>query len=169
MVFSIHPKSHRGLSDAFSDREVIKSYLTMVHGRPAEVQGEIRSFLARRRASNRMKSVLRGGKAAVTRYRVLEFFEAAALLEVDILTGRTHQIRIHFAEQGHPVLGDDKYGAISHPAQNIHRLMLHACRLRLTHPVSGRVLDLKVPLPPDFSAALDIYRKKSECHGAIAD
>lgn len=151
LIFSIHPRAHRGLSAAFAERRVAKTYLALVQGHPPQATGIFRSRLARSRASNRMKSVARGGKEAVTRYRILEAFPEAALLEVEILTGRTHQIRIHFAEAGLPLLGDGRYGG---PAfvrgRAVPRLMLHARALSLPHPVTDAPLSLEAPLPEDF-------------------
>jgi len=155
IIFSIHPKAHKGLTAAFREHRVGKRYLAMVAGVPQGDVGEFRSLLARRRASNRMVSVERGGKPAITRYRVVGRGEAVALVEVEIPTGRSHQIRIHFAEAGHPLLGDTMYGG---PAAcgvlAIPRQMLHASELLLDHPVSGAPLSLRAPLPADFQGVL---------------
>jgi 23S rRNA pseudouridine1911/1915/1917 synthase len=153
IIFSTHPRAHKGLTAAFSEHRVRKRYLALVAGVPGEVTGEIRSLLARRRSTNRTVSVERGGKLAVTRYRVVERFAAAALLEVEILTGRTHQIRVHLAEAGHPLLGDAAYGGASdYRGMAIPRQMLHASELQLDHPVSGEGLTVRAPLPLDFAA-----------------
>ncbi len=110
MVFSTHARAHRGLTLAISGRKIGKSYLALVRGEMPEATGEIRSFLARSRSSNLMRSVARGGKEALTRYRVVEELDDASLLEVEIPTGRSHQIRVHLSEAGHPLLGDLRYG-----------------------------------------------------------
>jgi 23S rRNA pseudouridine1911/1915/1917 synthase len=155
IIFSIHPKAHRGLTLAFAERRVTKRYLALVAGLPQHDTGEMHSLLARRRATNRMVSVERGGKPAVTLFRVLERFADAALVEVEIPTGRSHQIRVHFAEAGHPLLGDTAYGG---PADcrgmPIPRQLLHASELQLQHPVSAAPLCLRAPLPADFQAVL---------------
>jgi 23S rRNA pseudouridine1911/1915/1917 synthase len=155
IIFSIHPKANQGLTAAFREHRVVKRYQALVAGLPQLDGGEICSHLARRRATNRMVSVARGGKPALTRYRVVTRFAAAALVEVEIPTGRTHQIRIHFAEAGHPLLGDTAYGG---PAAcggvAIPRQMLHASDLQLDHPVSGEKLVLRAPLPTDFAAVM---------------
>jgi len=157
MVFSIHPRAHRSLTLAFAERRVGKRYLALVDGVPGDDAGEMRSLLARRRATNRMVSVSHGGKPAVTRFRVLERFADAALVEVEIPTGRSHQIRIHFAEAGHPLLGDTAYGG---PAAcrgvPVLRQMLHASELQLAHPVTGVPLHLRAPLPDDFINTLQV-------------
>lgn len=156
MVFSIHPLAHKGLTEAFREHRVGKNYLALVAGQPPQASGEFRSLLARRRATNRMVSVERGGKPAVTRYRVLATGAVATLVDVEIPTGRSHQIRIHFAEAGNPLLGDTAYGG---PAVcggvAIPRQMLHAASLVLSHPVDGTRLELRAPLPADFAEVLN--------------
>jgi 23S rRNA pseudouridine1911/1915/1917 synthase len=98
-----------------------------------------------------MKSVPRGGREAVTLYRVLETYPAASLVEVEIPTGRSHQIRVHFAEAGHPLLGDSKYGRKNIPGVvECERAMLHAFRLDLRHPLRDENLCLEAPLPEDM-------------------
>jgi len=155
IIFSIHPKANQGLTAAFREHRVIKRYQALVAGQPQNDGGEICSHLARRRATNRMVSVERGGKPALTRYRVVTRFAAAALVEVEIPTGRTHQIRIHFAEAGHPLLGDTAYGGpASCGGLAFPRQMLHASELLLDHPVSGDKLTLSAPVPADFAAVM---------------
>lgn len=155
LIFSTHPRAHKGLSAAFSERRVTKRYLALVAGHLENDEGEMQSQLARRRATNRMVSVERGGKPALTRYRRIAEYAAASLVEIEIPTGRSHQIRIHFAEAGHPLLGDAAYGGptiINGVA--IARQMLHASELCLDHPVSGARLELKSPLPKDFQEVM---------------
>ncbi len=155
MVFSIHKRAHGGLTKAFTGRDVRKIYLALVAGRLPLDKGEYRSLLARNRASNLVRSVERGGKEAITRYRVLEKFPDASLVEIEILTGRSHQIRVHFSEAGHPLLGDVRYGGPSTwGSVEIPRQMLHAYQLTLSHPVRGGLLELDAPLPHDFESLL---------------
>lgn len=159
MVFSIHKRAHGGLTQAFSGRGVQKIYWALVTGKLSADKGEFRSLLARNRATNRVKSVDKGGKEAITRYRVLEEFPDASLVEVEILTGRSHQIRVHFSEAGHPLLGDSRYGGrCSWNSVEIPRQMLHAYRLCLSHPVHGDRLKLEAPLPQDFASLLTHLR-----------
>ncbi len=151
MVFSIHPKAHRALTQAFTDRAVEKLYLALVQGEPAKPTGEIHSLLARSRHGNRMLSVKQGGKEAITRYRLLQGFGSAALLELELLTGRSHQIRVHCSEAGWPLLGDRLYGGpLRWGEGDIPRQMLHAARLSLTHPVTGAALELQAPPAEDM-------------------
>lgn len=155
MVFSIHPKAHKNLTTAFRDKHVRKRYLALVEGEPVAACGVIRSQLARRRASNLMVGVARGGKNAETHYHVLERYGQASLLELEIPTGRSHQIRAHCSAMGHPLLGDGAYGG---PAEigtlPVARQMLHARELEFEHPVNGTGMTLVAQPPADFSAVL---------------
>lgn len=160
MVFSVHPRAHRGLTWAFAGRKVRKIYLALIYGNLPEGKGEIRSLLARAHASNRVRSVAKGGKEAITYYRVTEEFADASVVEVEILTGRSHQIRAHFAEIGHPLLGDVRYGGPRfRQGREIPRQMLHSWRLELPHPVWGETLVLQAPLPTDMEQLLHELRE----------
>ncbi|WP_187426616.1 RluA family pseudouridine synthase [Geothermobacter ehrlichii] len=148
MVFSIHPRAHRGLTRQFSEHSARKFYLALVHGRPEVENGEFRSCLARIRATNLVRSVERGGRHAHTRYRVLQSSEQASLVLVEPVTGRSHQIRAHFSEAGCPLVGDVKYGGDPALAGvDLAGHLLHAWRLAINHPVTGEPMVLAAPLP----------------------
>jgi 23S rRNA pseudouridine1911/1915/1917 synthase len=118
-------------------------------------EGEYRSLLARQHRTNLMKSVKKGGKEAITRYRVVEEFAECTLVEVELITGRSHQIRAHFSEAGHPLLGDTRYGGPAHISGcEIQRSMLHAFRLSFEHPVSHENQMFEAPLPVDMARLL---------------
>lgn len=158
LVFSIHPKAHGPLTRQFAEGQVTKRYLAMVRGGLAEPVGEFRSTIARKHSSNLMTSVARGGKLAITRYRVLASWGDADLVAVEIPTGRSHQIRLHFSEAGHPLLGDARYGGPSSWRDApVPRQMLHAWQMQLRHPVTQRVLTLTAPLPEDLERLLRRY------------
>ncbi|HVL34569.1 MAG TPA: RluA family pseudouridine synthase [Burkholderiales bacterium] len=137
--------------------EVEKVYLTVVAGAWPEAVREIREPLHKyvNAAGERRVSVGEGGQAAITRMRPLKRGAEFSLLEVRLLTGRTHQIRVHLAHAGHPVLGDDKYGdfALNRGLAKggAKRLFLHAARLSLRHPLTGEPLRLEAPLPADMA------------------
>jgi 23S rRNA pseudouridine1911/1915/1917 synthase len=151
MVFSTHQHSHKGLSKIFIEHLVDKRYLALVGNPPIPSCGELRSMLARSRKHNRMVSVEHGGKDAITRYRTLEISEEGTLLEVELLTGRSHQIRVHMSEAGSALLGDSLYGGSkSCTGVSLSRPMLHASRLVFTHPVTGEKLEFEPPVPPDM-------------------
>lgn len=155
VVFSIHQAAHRQLTHCFQQRQVNKTYLALVGGRMEQESGEFRSLLARRRATNLVKSVEHGGQEAITRYRRLAANDEMSYVEVEIPTGRSHQIRAHFAEAGHPLLGDSRYGGLVQVDDVIlTRQMLHAARLQFKHPVSGETLDFVADLPYDMQTVV---------------
>jgi 23S rRNA pseudouridine955/2504/2580 synthase len=145
---------HRQLREG----EVEKIYATVVKGVPARDTFDISQPLHKyvMDSGERRVSVHEGGRSALTRVKVTQKGRDFSLLEVRLLTGRTHQIRVHLAHAGHPVLGDDKYGdfALNRELakQGVKRLFLHACRLAFAHPVSREHLRLQAPLPADMAA-----------------
>jgi 23S rRNA pseudouridine1911/1915/1917 synthase len=153
------------LQAAFKAREVEKTYLALVHGHPP-AKGHIETPYGRHpRHRQRFTGKLRHGKPAVTVYRVLEPLHGAALVEVDLLTGRTHQIRVHLAELGHPLLGDALYGGTRRGDARVKavqavlgRQALHAARLAFAHPRTGKRRVFEAPLPEDLRAALKALR-----------
>jgi 23S rRNA pseudouridine1911/1915/1917 synthase len=153
------------LQKAFKTRAVEKTYLALVHGRP-KAEARIETLYGRHPVHRqKFTGKVKEGKSAITVYRTREFFEDAALVEVDLLTGRTHQIRVHLAESGHPLLCDSLYGAgrkakgrVAEAQQVLGRQALHAWKLAFTHPRTGKALKLEAPLPEDLEAALERLR-----------
>ena len=161
MVFSVHQKAHKKLTQLFVEHQVQKRYLALVAGVPLPPEGEIRSLLARSHKQNRVKSVEKGGKEAITRYHVAEFFVDTALLDIELLTGRSHQIRAHMSEQGWPLLGDTLYGgSAKYSDWPIRRPLLHAETLAFEHPVTGKLLQFSADVPIDFSQMLKLLRSE---------
>jgi 23S rRNA pseudouridine1911/1915/1917 synthase len=151
LVFSIHPRSHKGLSEQIRQRSVLKRYLAVVQGCPEPATGTFRSVLAKGRRSGRMKSVQTGGREAITHYRLLGSSMEASLLELELVTGRTHQIRSHLFEAGYPIVGDSRYGGKQQYAgERFTRQCLHSRSLRLNHPVHGAPLSIEAPVPADM-------------------
>jgi 23S rRNA pseudouridine1911/1915/1917 synthase len=154
-----------GLQASFKARSVKKTYLALVHGHPPP-EARIETPYGRHpRQRQRFTGKLRAGKTAVTVYRVRERLSGASLLEVDLLTGRTHQIRVHLAESGHPLLGDEEYGGtrkgdgrVKAVQKALGRQALHAWQLGFPHPRSGVWKSFEAPLPEDFRAALEALR-----------
>jgi 23S rRNA pseudouridine955/2504/2580 synthase len=135
---------------------VEKTYLALAGGRVRAGEFEIRESLHKHLNPHgeRRVSVAEQGKAALTRVKTLKAGDSVSLVELRLMTGRTHQIRVHLAHAGHPVLGDDKYGdfALNRELakQGVRRLFLHASRLALPHPLTGERLELKAPLPAEI-------------------
>ena len=143
---------HRMLRDG----EVRKVYLAVVKGALAKKTLELRESLHKHvtASGERRVSVQADGRSALTRVTRLRNSDAFSLLEVELMTGRTHQIRVHLAHAGHPVVGDDKYGDFALNRQLKQRLLLHAAKLAFRHPVSGEQMKLESPLPAEIKAFL---------------
>jgi 23S rRNA pseudouridine1911/1915/1917 synthase len=155
-------RAHRALADQFATRSLKKEYVAIVAGVPPLLSGTIERGIARHPTHRHRMTVGEGGKPARTDWERGEVFGAiAALMRCQIFTGRTHQIRVHLKSLGHPILGDSLYGWKPDPrlAQQPERVMLHAEHLVLAHPVSGRELDLRAPLPKDFDVLMKALRK----------
>lgn len=154
LVIAKNDRALAGLQEAFKSREVAKSYLALVYGQPPD-RGTF-DTLHGRHPRNRLRFTgeVKAGKRAVTHFEVTRRFSRAARVEVLLETGRTHQIRMHFAEAGFPLLGDRLYGnARSRAVSVIGRQALHALRLAFRHPRTGRRLTFEAPVPEDFEAA----------------
>lgn len=152
MVVAKSSQCHRLLVEAFKERSVEKEYLALVYGHLKELNGRMVANIARHPVNRKKMAVCVEGRGryAATSWNVVESYgEGCSLLRVKIETGRTHQIRVHMASQGHPVAGDTLYGRARN-TRKYPRQMLHAHRLRLKHPISGAELDFSAPLWTDF-------------------
>ena len=156
---------HEKLAGQFRARSVFKSYVALVHGRVAEESGRIDMPVARSPANRTRMAVVGGGRAALSLYRVRRRYERFTLLDVEIKTGRTHQIRVHLAWLKHPVVGDHTYSAgrdqtvadvrVRALVGRLGRQFLHAERLGFEHPRTGEPLKFTAPLPRELSGFLD--------------
>jgi 23S rRNA pseudouridine1911/1915/1917 synthase len=147
--------AHQRLAEQFASRQVEKTYLALVHGNVKQDRGRIEKPIARDpKQRTRMTARLASGRAAWSEYRVLQRFAGFTFLEVRIGTGRTHQIRVHLASIGHPVVGDRLYGAPAKIAgePTLSRYFLHAHRVRFQQPSTGKPVIVESPLPPGLEA-----------------
>jgi 23S rRNA pseudouridine1911/1915/1917 synthase len=161
--------AHENLTDQFRARTVFKSYVALVYGRVREETGRIEEPLGRDPRHRTRMATLRGGRAALSLWRVRRRFERFTLLDVEIKTGRTHQIRVHLTWLKHPVVGDETYGGgrdrnlpEAQLRARIHALgrqFLHAEQLGLQHPRTGEPLRFRAPLPANLQAFLDHIEK----------
>lgn len=167
IVVAKNEETAEELSRQFHDREVGKSYLVLVHGAPEDDSGKIEMPIARdRRHRTRMAVVGSGGRKALTLWHVKRRLGKFTLLDVDIKTGRTHQIRVHLASIGHPVVGDATYNAgrdktvadvrVRDAIARLNRFFLHSHRLEFTHPGTGKRLVFVQHLPPELVSFLDV-------------
>ncbi len=174
LVVARRPDAYVALIRQFKSRRVVKSYLALVYGRVELEEGWISLPIGRHpKDRKRMATTSPKGRAAHTQWRVRERFDQATLLEIDLKTGRTHQIRVHCAAMGCPVVGDALYGkrkARKRPGrrkpgalETVKRQMLHARSLRFVHPVSLKPLEFEAPLPGDMQ---DLMVSLREAEGA---
>ena len=176
LIFGLNAEIHRYYSGIFEDRKVEKTYLGLVHGVPSVVEGTIDKLIAPHFTVKGKMMVYRKGKNAITHYRVLETFGIYSLAEFKIETGRTHQIRVHMQDMGHPVVCDALYGKeepvlLSRIKRNyklskleeeerplLSRLALHSWKLNCADP-EGKDLSLEAEMAKDMTAVLQQLRK----------
>ena len=157
MVVALDDRVYHDLVEQFRERTITRKYIVLVNGPLRKDSGEISLRIGRSQSDRKkMSTKVRKGKEAVTRWKVLERFDGATLIEARLGTGRTHQIRVNFAALGHPVLGDRTYGKKTSVETNrrkvtFPRQMLHAALLGFVHPVTGRYMEFKTGLPADMA------------------
>jgi 23S rRNA pseudouridine1911/1915/1917 synthase len=172
LVVAKTDRAHRALADELRARRIKRLYLAACWGHIDESPTIIDAHIGRDPAHRKRMAVVDDGRHAVTRIRVRERWLRADLLDVALKTGRTHQIRVHLAHIGHPVVGDETYGAgwerglggptrrwVDELARRIPRQFLHATRLVFDHPVSGERMDFESPLPDDLASVADWARR----------
>jgi len=168
LVVAKNDETHIALSEQFASRVVKKVYHAIVCGEVPREAGEIHAAIARHPTHRKRMAVQddSDGRAAHTSWRVLEKLKCATYVEVQIHTGRTHQIRVHFQHLGHPLVGDETYGAKLNKkfaeltGYAAPRVLLHARKLAFVHPRTGKKVQFEAPLPADFKSALKFLRRK---------
>ena len=161
MVVAKSESAYTALKRAFHDREIDKTYHAVVQGHPDPLAGMIDAPIGRHPGSSWKFAVVADGKPSITHYETLEAFRYGALLEVELETGRTHQIRVHMAAQRHPCVGDAMYGAdptIS-ARLGLTRQWLHAIRLGFRHPANAEYVTFETNYPDDLQHALEVLRR----------
>ena len=158
-------RAHLNLAEQFESRSVMKGYIALVYGAPTEDFGKIEAPIGRDPRNRVKMAVTRDGRQATTLYRVAERFDEFTLLNVEIKTGRTHQIRVHLAHIKHPVVADSTYGAgransiksakLRTAVARMDRPFLHAARLGFAHPATGDRMEFTAPLPSELRAFLE--------------
>jgi 23S rRNA pseudouridine1911/1915/1917 synthase len=172
LVVAKNDFTHQGLSAQFEDRKISRTYQAFVWGLPSPLEGQVEGNIGRHpRARQKMTVVTRGGKEALTFYRVLENFSCGvSLVECKLATGRTHQIRVHMAHIGHPVVGDPVYGrrrlsgkgkkdGIIGKLEAFPRQALHAGELKFIHPRTKKTMRFKAKLPEDMKKLMKAMEK----------
>ena len=166
IVAAKHDRAHEGLAKQFAAHSIDRRYLAIATGRPIPANGTIDAALGRSTTNRKKMAVVAEGrgKHAVTHYRTVEPLQHASLVECRLETGRTHQVRVHMAHIGHPLVGDPVYGRVRKPlsevlkARNFVRQALHAAHLGFIHPVTGNRIALDSELPADMRELIDELR-----------
>lgn len=160
MIAAKNDAAHRSLAEQIQQKTAKRVYWAILTGNIAEEEGVIHGAIGRNPKDRQKMAVVReNGKDATTKFRVLERFGAYTLVECRLMTGRTHQIRVHMAYIGYPVVGDPKYGAKKCPF-SIEGQALHSKTLMFTHPRTGERMEFEAPLPEDMQMILDDLRGK---------
>jgi 23S rRNA pseudouridine1911/1915/1917 synthase len=168
IVVAKNEAAHENLSEQFRERKVFKSYIALVHGETKEESGKIDAAIARDYSNRLRMAVSKQGRNALSSWKVRERFERFTLLDVEIKTGRTHQIRVHLSFMRHPVVGDELYNGgrdnnvpdvkIKTAIAKLNRFFLHAERLSFAHPQTGEDLNFQVGLPQNLLDFLELLR-----------
>ncbi len=156
MIVAKSDKAFHVLKDAFRNRTVDKIYHAMVQGHMDPTTGTIDAPIDRHPKEDHRFAVMATGKESITHYEVIEFYRGVSMVKIELETGRTHQIRVHFSALHHPLVGDTTYGADPVLAKSLQmsRPWLHAAELRFAHPLTGAALNLHAPYPADLTRSL---------------
>jgi len=164
IVIARNDRAQTALMAQLKARRVRKTYLALVSGAVPAERGRIEAPIGRDSRHYSRMAVIASGRPSVTGYRVRERLPGWTLLEVDLMTGRTHQIRVHFASIGHPVAGDPVYatGAARRGPDGLGRLFLHSWRIEFASPSADKIIRAEAPLPPELEAVLDTLRASQQ-------
>ncbi|ABY93103.1 RluA family pseudouridine synthase [Thermoanaerobacter sp. X514] len=159
MVVAKNDKAHISLSNQIKERSVFKKYVAIVEGVIKDEEGKIEAPIGRHPVDRKKMAVIEDGRYALTLYKVLERFKENTLVEAVIKTGRTHQIRVHMAYIGHPIVGDHVYG-FKRQKFKLEGQALHSSVLGFMHPTKGVYMEFEAPLPEYFKKLIEILRNK---------
>ncbi|MEI5992634.1 RluA family pseudouridine synthase [Candidatus Enterococcus mansonii] len=156
LMVAKNDRAHIALAEQLKDKTSLRKYIALVHGEISHDKGEINAPIGRSKNDRKMQAVIEGGKTAVTHFEVLERFDGFTLVQLQLETGRTHQIRVHMKYIGYPVAGDPLYG----PRKTLkgQGQFLHAEMLGFKHPTTGQMMVFEAPLPELFEKTLDQLR-----------
>ena len=158
LIIAKNDKAHLNISEQIKNHEVEKTYRALVRGRIKENTGTIDMPIARSKNDRTKMEVQKDGKKAVTHFKVLERFQDYTYIEVNIETGRTHQIRVHLSKIGFPIVGDCVYSNGKNKF-GVKGQMLHSYKLKFLHPITNEIMDLKADIPEYFKEVLSILEE----------
>ena len=156
MVVAKNEKAHAKLTAQVKERSFTKLYIALAHGKVSPAEAVIEAAIGRDPGNRKRMAVVSNGREATTRYKILTYYKGYSLIEVKLITGRTHQIRVHFASIGHAAVGDEVYGRTK---STVARQFLHAHRLGFNLPSTGQYTEFESPLPQDLSSFLETVRE----------
>lgn len=159
LVVAKNDNAHISLSKQIADKTCNRTYVALLSGILGKDEGRVETYIDRSTRDRTMMAVSDRGRLAITDYTVLKRYSAYTLCEFRLHTGRTHQIRVHSKHLGHPIVGDKVYGS-KVCKFNLDGQLLHACKLQLTHPVTGERMTFEAPLPDYFTRVIDILENK---------
>lgn len=151
MVVAKNDFSHNHLAKQIKEKTCKRKYLALLHGHLPNVEGEIQTKISRHKKDRKKMAVADEGKEAITKYKVVKYFENHTLAEFSLMTGRTHQIRVHSAYLYHPIVGDKVYGK---EEKGLQGQLLHSYKLQFVHPKNEKVMSFEIPLPKHFQTFL---------------
>lgn len=160
LIVAKNDKAHIALSEQIKNREIVKKYVALVRGTIKENEATIDMPIGRSSKDRKKMAVRKDGKVAITHFKVLQRYKGYTYLDIKIDTGRTHQIRVHLAEIGYPIVGDSVYSNGKNPF-GVEGQMLHAKELTFTHPTTGKEMHLEAPLPEYFE---NVLRELDNCN-----
>lgn len=158
LVVAKNNKAHLCLAKQIAEKTCKRTYWALVEGVLKTEKGTINKPIGRSLSDRKKMAIVFNGKSAITHYSVIEKFKDATLVEFNLETGRTHQIRVHSKELGHPIIGDKTYG-FKNQRFNLGGQLLHAYKLKLIHPTTKKKMEFEAPLPDYFSKILEIFKK----------
>lgn len=159
LVAAKNDNSHKALAEQLKEHSMTRIYVALVEGVIKQEEGTVDAPLARHPVERIKIAVVKNGRRAVTHYRVLERFKNNTLVECRLETGRTHQIRVHMAHIGHPLVGDPVYG-FKKQRFNLNGQLLHAKKLGFIHPATGRYMEFESEIPDDFHKIINILKNE---------
>lgn len=161
LIVAKNDKAHLNVSEQIKNHEIKKTYVALVRGRIKENEATINMPIARSQNDRTKMAVRKDGKEAITHIKVLKKYKDYTFIEVNIETGRTHQIRVHMAQIGYPIVGDFVYSNGKNPFGVVGQ-MLHSMKLEFKHPITNQDMKLEAPIPEYFKNVLDILDKEEE-------
>ena len=159
LIVAKNDKAHLALCEQIKNREVKKTYLALTRGIIKENEATINMPIGRSTTDRKKMAVVKTGKEAITHFKVLERFKENTLLEINLETGRTHQIRVHLSQIGYPIVGDMVYSNGKNKF-GVQGQMLHAWKIKFMHPITGKEMEIEAPLPPYFKDVLEKLKEE---------